>query len=76
MTVPLLQGTRLVVKPERSCYTCRFSPPYPGPAGCSELCGDYDHDEPIIAYCVASGAADNDGWPVDRTLDCPGWGSR
>lgn len=68
--------------PERSCYTCRHSPPAPTP-GCAALVvgdeGDPTHDA-IVDYCERSGVNDEDsatpGFPTDRRIACPVWERR
>ena len=62
-----------------NCYTCGFSPVYRGPgtmAGCMALTMDEDLDQPVIDYCVDSGANSNDGWPVNLGVRCQAWVSR
>lgn len=74
--------SRLQHRPERSCFTCRHSPPAPEP-GCAALVvddeGDPTHDA-IVDYCEASGANDENnpmpGFPTDRTISCAVWERR
>jgi hypothetical protein len=65
----------------QDCFSCLFSPPYKGArstAGCSQLSGDEDADQPVLDFCQASGVSDDDnpspGWPrMENRLACPGW---
>lgn len=65
-----------------TCYTCAFSPPFPGPAGCASLIGDEGVDDPIIRYNEAAGCNDlaagglGRGWPQRTDFACPGWRRR
>lgn len=61
----------------KDCYTCGFSPLYPGPAGCAALTFDEVVDADIVAFCEASGTNDRGGWPPDdNALDCLRWTPR
>lgn len=71
------------LNPDRSCFTCLFSPPAGHPADCAMLLvgneGEPVHDR-IVDYCEASGCNDEGnaapGWPMDRSIVCPAWRSR
>ncbi len=68
----------------RDCYTCAHSPKWYGVgtvAGCTALTFDETKDGPVVDFCGASGANDEDsdrwGWPrMDNDLDCGRWKGR
>jgi len=80
MTATALDHCPRRAPPERSCFTCANSPPYPGESDCYALDFTDENDGPIAAYCDASGANDDDnpepGWPRLRSLTCPAWRAR
>lgn len=61
----------------RDCYTCRFSPPFPGLPDCAALTMDEAADADIVDFCERSGTNANDGWPPPGNgMPCPRWSGR
>ena len=61
----------------RDCFTCGFSPPFPGRPGCAALTMDEVADADIVDFCERSGTNANDGWPPPgNRLPCPRWFAR